>query len=94
MSNITSIAGPGTTRIDTTYSRPAAKPAAQPQVINHGEDAVELSAEALSAGGVGRETPVRADLVSRIRAQIADGTYETPDKLDIAIDRLAKDLFA
>lgn len=92
MSNITSIAGPSTTRIDTTYSRPAAKPAAQSQVITHGEDAVELSAEALSASG--RETPVRADLVSRIRAEIADGSYETPDKLDIAIDRLAKDLLA
>ncbi len=30
----------------------------------------------------------RADLVARIRREIAEGVYETEEKLDIALDRL------
>lgn len=32
---------------------------------------------------------VRQDLVARVRLEILAGTYDTPDKLDEAIDRLA-----
>jgi negative regulator of flagellin synthesis FlgM len=31
---------------------------------------------------------IRLDLVRRVRRKIADGVYDTPDKLDIALDRL------
>jgi len=31
---------------------------------------------------------IRTDLVQRLRLEIANGTYETPDKLDAALDRL------
>jgi anti-sigma28 factor (negative regulator of flagellin synthesis) len=34
----------------------------------------------------------RADLVERIRREIAEGTYETPEKWEIALDRLLKRL--
>lgn len=34
----------------------------------------------------------RHDLVARIRRQIADGVYETPDKWQAALERLAEDL--
>ena len=34
---------------------------------------------------------VRQDLVNSIRAQIAAGTYETPGKLDAALERLKTD---
>jgi hypothetical protein len=30
----------------------------------------------------------RADLVARIRREIAEGTYDTPEKMEIALDRL------
>ena len=30
----------------------------------------------------------RADLVARVRREIADGTYDTPEKFEIALDRL------
>jgi hypothetical protein len=31
---------------------------------------------------------IRADLVRRIRAEIAAGTYDTPEKWEAALDRL------
>src|SRR5436190_15735070 len=31
---------------------------------------------------------IRLDLVQRVRREIADGTYETPEKWDAALDRL------
>ena len=34
----------------------------------------------------------RHDLVARVRRAIADGTYETPEKWEAALDRLAEDL--
>lgn len=34
----------------------------------------------------------RHDLVARIRRAIADGTYDTPEKWEAALDRLAEDL--
>jgi hypothetical protein len=32
--------------------------------------------------------PIRTDLVARVRAEIAAGTYDTPEKWDEALDRL------
>jgi anti-sigma28 factor (negative regulator of flagellin synthesis) len=40
-----------------------------------------------------RQTPsVREELVQQIKVEIAAGTYETPEKLDIAIERMLDDL--
>jgi hypothetical protein len=35
-----------------------------------------------------RERPIRWELVDRVRREIADDTYETPEKWDLALDRL------
>ncbi len=97
MSNITSIAGPAVARIDApSYAAGAraARTATSPGQLA-GEtcaacgDAVELSAEALDAG---REQAVRQQLVDRVKAEIAAGVYETPEKLDKAAEGLARDL--
>lgn len=37
--------------------------------------------------------PIREELVSQIRVEINENRYETPEKLDIAIERLSKDLW-
>lgn len=37
---------------------------------------------------------VRADLVARVRQQIADGTYDTPERWDAALDQLSQSLSA
>lgn len=58
-------------------------------------DSVELSPQVqalldkIQAGG-----DVRMDKVQEVRAQIASGKYETPEKLDVAADRLLDDLIA
>lgn len=36
--------------------------------------------------------PVRRDLVDRVKAEIAAGTYETPERLDATVDALLADL--
>ena len=35
---------------------------------------------------------IRTDLVNRVRAEIANGTYDTPEKMDIALERLLDSL--
>ena len=38
------------------------------------------------------DAPIRAELVERIRREIAEGTYDTPEKWDAALDKLSKRL--
>ena len=45
----------------------------------------EAAAEAAEGG-------IRADLVARVRSEIASGSYETPEKLDAALDGLLNEL--
>lgn len=45
----------------------------------------EAAAQAAEGG-------IRSDLVARVRSEIANGTYETPDKLDAALDGLLNEL--
>jgi anti-sigma28 factor (negative regulator of flagellin synthesis) len=61
------------------------------------KDSVSFSDEALrmsdvSQAGTG-STKIRFDLVNRIKAEIAAGTYDTPDKMDIALERMASRVF-
>jgi negative regulator of flagellin synthesis FlgM len=57
-----------------------------------GADFVDISPAAEAAAQAAEAGTVRLDLVNQIRAQIAAGTYETPDKLDIALDRLLDEI--
>jgi len=61
------------------------------------KDTVSFSEEALRLSEVSRagmeSTRVRFDLVNRVKAEIAAGTYDTPDKMDIALERMANRIF-
>lgn len=57
-------------------------------------DAVELSDRARYLARLKQLPDVRADLVERVRSEIAAGTYETPEKIEAALERLALDLEA
>ncbi len=55
-------------------------------------DRVELSTHARLLDRLLRLPDVRDELVERVRHAIADGTFETPEKLDIAVRRLLEEL--
>lgn len=54
--------------------------------------AAEAAAQAAGVGETSEAAGVRHELVARIKQQIASGTYETPEKLDIALDRLLDEI--
>lgn len=55
-------------------------------------DQVELSERARLLSKLQDTPEIRADLVSRTRDEIAQGTYLTPDKLESAADNAIDDL--
>lgn len=55
-------------------------------------DSVSISSAAEAAIQATETGGVRQDLVNRIRSEIAAGTYETPAKLDVALDRLLDEI--
>lgn len=59
---------------------------------DRGEDRVDLSSNVQHMVELRNGGPVRMELVNRIRAEIEQGSYETPEKLDAAIDEMLSDL--
>jgi negative regulator of flagellin synthesis FlgM len=55
-------------------------------------DRVDISAAAEAAIRASEGTEIRSALVNQIRSQIAAGTYETPAKLDAAVERLLDEI--
>lgn len=55
-------------------------------------DSVEISSEAAFLSRINDLPEIRSDKVADIRAQIAQGTYETGEKLDVAVSRLLNEL--
>ncbi len=68
-------------------TKPSAAPVDQLE-LSQGLGANRLHAANQVAGG----GEIRIDRVAEIRRQIADGRYETPEKLDAALDRLLDQL--
>lgn len=80
--------------VSASLSRPAAASAyrAGSQPTARPSDKVELSDMAQMLSRLAQFPDVRQDLVERIRRQIADGSYETPEKLDTTVQNLLDDL--
>jgi anti-sigma28 factor (negative regulator of flagellin synthesis) len=57
--------------------------------INFTGAAIEISNKPQTESST---TGVRFDLVNRVKSEIAAGTYDTPDKMDIAVDRMIEKL--
>jgi negative regulator of flagellin synthesis FlgM len=57
-------------------------------------DRVELSAHARLLDRLLQLPDVRIELVEAVRQAIADGTYETPEKLEVAVARLLEEELA
>ena len=69
----------------TETPTPLVQRSAQQDEVQFSDAGMKLSeairSESSSAG-------IRFDLVNRVKAEIAAGTYDTPDKMDIAVDRM------
>jgi anti-sigma28 factor (negative regulator of flagellin synthesis) len=57
-----------------------------------GSDTVEISRGAQLLAKLNSLPDVRQDLVDRVRAQIADGTFDTPERLDAALNAMIADI--
>lgn len=66
-------------------SRSGVRPAVRPS------DRVELSDRARYLGKLA-DLPVRRELVDQVRREIADGTYDSLDRVEAAIQSLSEDL--
>jgi negative regulator of flagellin synthesis FlgM len=76
--------------INAPHRLHASSPASSGQVA--GADQLDISREADLVSRM-REIPeIRAERVAQIRAAIEAGTYETPDKMEIAVGRLLDEL--
>lgn len=82
------VQGPNPIQPQRTPSTQKAKPAAPAQA----SDRVEISPQARFLQKLHEVEPVRQDKIDAVRAQIEAGTYDTEDKLQIAVDKLLEDL--
>ena len=57
-----------------------------------GADQLDISREADMVSRLRDIPDIRADRVAEIRAAIEAGTYETPDKMEVAVGRLLDEM--
>ena len=73
---------------DLASSKPSATPVDQLDLSQAAGTVNRLDETSQVAGG----GEIRIDRVAEIRRQIADGSYDTPEKLDAALDRFLDQL--
>lgn len=79
------------TRVPATPGDRAREAQNDAPAVRRGADRVEFSAVATYLSKL-RDLPIRQDVVDRVRAEIAAGTYDTPEKLDAAVNELLADI--
>jgi anti-sigma28 factor (negative regulator of flagellin synthesis) len=88
---------PSAKNLQGTSRTPAEKTTEQGGSASAIRDSVLFSEEALRltelAPNSTEPSKIRFDLVNRIKSEIAAGTYDTPEKMDIAIGRMASRIF-
>jgi negative regulator of flagellin synthesis FlgM len=55
-------------------------------------DEVDISPAGYELSRIGDDPPVRTGKIAAVRAAIAEGTYETPEKIDLAIAALLREI--
>ena len=81
----------GAQPISPPHNSRISKPSA-PNQAGQIQDELDISDAAQLVEQAKGVPEIRHDVVDRIRGQIAEGTYETEDKLDIALDRLLDEI--
>lgn len=88
------IYGPAQLHGPQAISSPHARPASpvQPGTAQSTQDELQISDAGRLVDLANQAPDIRQDRVDTIRAQIAAGTYETPDKLDTALSRFLNEV--
>jgi len=81
----------GAQPIGPPHTSRASKPA-EPNPPGPIQDELEISDAARLVDHIHEMPEIRQDRVNEIRAQIAEGTYETDEKLQIALGRLLDEI--
>jgi negative regulator of flagellin synthesis FlgM len=81
----------GAQQINAPHRSYNSQPASAPQ-RTASTDQLDISREADMVSRARDLPDIRADKVARIKAQIASGAYETPEKLDLALSRLLDEI--
>lgn len=79
--------------VNRTNSLPQVQPAVRntppaSSAISSPTDEVEISSAGKMMDNLSRTSSVREERIAQIKAAIADGSYETPEKLEAALGRL------
>jgi negative regulator of flagellin synthesis FlgM len=84
----------GTQGPQPIYPRLAAFDVEAGQSVHAGapRDQVEISPLGRMLDGISRLPEVRHEKIEEIRSQIASGVYETPEKLELALDRMIDEM--
>ncbi len=84
----------GTQGPQPIYPRLAAFTMDAGQAVHVGapRDHVDISPLGRMLDGIGQLPEIRHERVEEIRAQLASGVYETPEKLEVALDRMLDEL--
>ncbi len=91
MTGLSSIAG--AVRMNSASpAKPVSAPASS--CLAEPEDRVEISEAARRRTAIDSHAEVRMEKVSAVRYAIAQGTYETPCKINVTVSRLLRDLLA
>ncbi|MEM7681843.1 MAG: flagellar biosynthesis anti-sigma factor FlgM [Planctomycetota bacterium] len=69
-----------------------ARPTPTDTPVRRGSDRLELSSTARLLAQISDTSAVRQELVNSVKGEIDRGTYETPEKLSSAVDRLFEEL--
>jgi negative regulator of flagellin synthesis FlgM len=81
----------GPQSIQPPHGPPAAQPTAQPEVAA-AADEVNISEAARLVEQVHEMPNMREDRIEAVRQQIAAGTYETSERLNVAVQRLLDEI--
>jgi len=94
MSDVSPIASYPTPRVDSARAMARYESTARPEPtsVRGGEDRVEVSAVSTYLAKLRLLPAVRHDLVRTIQEEIASGGYDSPEKLNAAIDEMISDM--
>ena len=82
----------GPQQIKAPHTQQPASPVDTPRGDNINIDQLDISPEADLVSRARDVPDIRQDKVNEIRQQIANGAYETDEKLNVALDRLLDEL--